>query len=320
MTTKAVIFDLDGTIINFNLDYKTARAEVIEYLTTQGFPRSLFSLNESVFEMLKKVEVSMRNSGKNEKEFSKLRETVLALLEKYELESAKTTSLIPGILETLKTLKQNKLKLALFTVNSKKSTNYILDTFHLKNSFDAVVTRDSVPKVKPNPVHLETALKKVKVKPAEAIVVGDSNWDMKTAQELHVFAVGVTYGISTPEELTRAGANCLISSPTDLIKLIEETNTHAKMRRKRNHTRSPNTRATIKPAVKKTSRGKPGVAQTMFGSRPSRLALKILLTIPSTFSSLGNTNRCLSVSPVSFLPMSSRGYMCPFSNSDALTL
>lgn len=226
MTTKAIVFDLDGTIVNFNLDYKTARAEVIEFLTTQGLSRSLFSLNESVFEMLKTVEVSMKNSGKNQKQFSKLRENVLALLEKYEMESAKSTSLISGIMETIKALKQMKLKLVLFTVNSNKSTNYILDTFHLKNSFDAVVTRDSVPTVKPNAVHLETALKKVKVKPAEAIVVGDSIWDMKSAQEKGVFAVGVTYGVATPEELTRAGANCLISSPTDLIKLIEESNRH----------------------------------------------------------------------------------------------
>jgi len=91
-----------------------------------------------------------------------------------------------------------------------------------------VVTRDSVPTVKPNPVHLETALKKLKVNATEAIVVGDSIWDMKSAQELHVFAVGVTYGVSTPEELTRAGANCLVSSPTDLITLIEEKNKHSR--------------------------------------------------------------------------------------------
>jgi len=224
MTTKAVVFDLDGTIVDFNLDYKTVRAEVIELLGAQGFPRSLFSLNESVFDMLKKIEIIIRNSRKNQKEFSKLKETILAILEKHEMESASSTSLIPGILETLRTLKKMKLKLALFTVNSKKSTNYILNTFRLKNYFDAVVTRDSVPTVKPNPVHLETALKKLKVKPPEAIVVGDSVWDMKSAQETQAFGVGVTYGVSTPEELTHAGANCLISSPTDLITLIEEKN------------------------------------------------------------------------------------------------
>jgi len=223
---KAIIFDLDGTITNFNLDYKTARAETIKHLTTQGLPASQFSLNESVFQMLNKAQIIMRNNGKNQKEFTKLKQTVLTILEKYEIKSANSTNLIPGTQETLKTLKKMKLKLALFTVNSKKSTNYILNTFHLKNTFDAIVTRDSVPTVKPNPIHLETTLKKLKIKPTEAIVVGDSTWDMKTAQDLHVFAVGVTYGVATPEELTHAGANCLISSPTDLITLAQKkTNT-----------------------------------------------------------------------------------------------
>jgi HAD superfamily hydrolase (TIGR01509 family) len=226
MSIKAVVFDLDGTIVNFNLDYRAARAEVIEFLTVHGFPRSLFSLNESVFEMLKKVEVSMRNNGKTPKEFSKLKETVLKLLEKYEMESANSTSLVPGILETLKTLKKMKLKLALFTVNSKKSTNHIINTFRLKNTFDAVITRDSVPTVKPNPVHLEAALKKLKAEPSETIVIGDSIWDMESAQELHALAVGVTYGVSTPQQLSQAGANYLISSPIDLITLIQEREKH----------------------------------------------------------------------------------------------
>ena len=102
MTVKAVVFDLDGTIVKFNLDYKTARAEAIDYLTTHGFPRSLFSLNESVFDMLKKVEITMQNNRKSKNEFNKLKEALFAILEKHEMQSAKTTSLIPGILETLK--------------------------------------------------------------------------------------------------------------------------------------------------------------------------------------------------------------------------
>ena len=224
MPVKAVVFDLDGTIVNFNLDYKAARAEAIEHLTTHRFPRSLFSLNESVFDMLKKVEISMQNNRKSKNEFSKLKEALFAILEKHEMQSATTTTLIPGILETLKALKKMKLKLALFTVNSKKSANYILETFRLKDYFDAVVTRDSVPIVKPNPVHLETALKKLKVPSTETMVVGDSTMDIKSAQQLHAIAVGVTYGISQPEKLTQAGANHLISSPLNLLAIIETAN------------------------------------------------------------------------------------------------
>jgi HAD superfamily hydrolase (TIGR01509 family) len=224
MPVKAVVFDLDGTIVNFNLDYKAARAEVIEHLTTHGFPRSLFSLNESVFDMLKKVEISMQNNGKSKNEFNKLKEALFAILEKHEMQSATTTTLIPGILETLKALKKMKLKLALFTVNGKKSTNHILETFRLKDYFEAVVTRDSVTTVKPNPMHLETTLKKIRTQPTETIVVGDSIMDIKSAQQLNATAVGVTYGITTPEKLTQAGANYLVSSPTDLLTLIEKAN------------------------------------------------------------------------------------------------
>jgi HAD superfamily hydrolase (TIGR01549 family) len=218
------VFDLDGTIVNFNLEYKSARADVIQFLSNHGFPQSIFSINESVFEMLKKVEIYTRNHRIAEKDYPRLKRDVLAILEKYELESAKSTQLVPGILETLQALRKMKLKLGIFTVNGQKSTSQTLTTFLLKPFFKAVVTRDSVPVVKPDPSHLETTLKSLGVKPEEAIVVGDSVWDMKTAKELKVFAVGASTGIATPEELTSAGADCLISSPTDLIPLVEKLN------------------------------------------------------------------------------------------------
>lgn len=224
MIVKAVVFDLDGTIVDFNLDYRSARAEVIQFLNNHGFPQSIFSLNESVFEMLKKLEVYVQNHHMSDKDYSRLKKDVLTILEKYEMQAAKSTELVPGALETLQALKKMKLKLGLFTMNNRKSTEHVLSTFRLKPYFQTVVTRDSVPRVKPNPVHLETVLKSLKVKPEETIVVGDSAWDMKAAKELNVFAVGASTGFATAEELTRAGADCLISSPIDLIELIGKLN------------------------------------------------------------------------------------------------
>ncbi len=117
-----------------------------------------------------------------------------------------------------------KLKLALFTVNSRNSVNHVLRTFNLKRYFDAIITRDDVLKVKPNPVHLKTALNALGIKPKEAIVVGDSVWDVKSARALKVFAVGTTTGIASSQELANAGADCLVSSPTDMITLVEQLN------------------------------------------------------------------------------------------------
>jgi len=174
--------------------------------------------------MLKKAEIYMHNHRVGPKDFPRLRKDVWSIMEKYEMESAKTTQLVPGILETLKALQKKKLKLGLFTVNSRRATEHILSTFRLKPFFKTIVTRDSVSLVKPNPIHLETVLKSLKAKPDETIVVGDSVLDMKAAEGLNIFAVGTTTGFAAPEQLTQAGANCLISSPLDIIALIEKLN------------------------------------------------------------------------------------------------
>jgi len=224
LTIKAVIFDLDGTIVDFNIDFKAARAEVISLLTKQSLPSSLFSVNESVFVTLKKAEKCMRKDGKKEQEFAKLKENVISVVERYEAKAARETSLIPGILETFKTLREMKLRIALFTANGEKSTSYILRRFGLRQFFDVIITRESVLAVKPDPAHLEAVLEALKVRPEEAMVVGDSIRDMECARQLKVLAVGVATGFSSIEELTRAGADYLASSSTDIPTLVQQLN------------------------------------------------------------------------------------------------
>jgi phosphoglycolate phosphatase-like HAD superfamily hydrolase len=68
------------------------------------------------------------------------------------------------------------------------------------------------------------ALKALHVKPDEALVVGDGKSDMKCASDLKVIAVGLPTGVSTREDLMKAGANYLITSITDLPTLIESIN------------------------------------------------------------------------------------------------
>jgi HAD superfamily hydrolase (TIGR01549 family) len=226
---KAVIFDLDGTLVSFNIDYKAVRADVRNLMIKRGLPASLFSINESIFEMLKKTEIFMKNNGKSEKSTEEIREKALAIAEKYELEAAKTTSLLPGVLDTLKDLKELNLKMGLCTINSEKSTNYILKRFKISEFFDAVSPRNNVKYVKPNTEHLEATLKALDVKPEEVIVVGDGVSDIKCAKELQAIAVGLLSGVSSPKDLIGAGANYLIESVTDLIALIDCINKASKV-------------------------------------------------------------------------------------------
>ncbi len=224
MTIKAVIFDLDGTIATFNLDYKTVRAEARAHLIKNGVPASLLEVNENIFEMLNKAQLYLQNQGKPDAIMEQLRRETLSIAEEYELEAAAQTSLLPGATETLKALKQVGLKIGLCTINSEKSMNTILRRFNLAEYFDAAVPREKVNYIKPHPEHLKTVLEALNAAPQEAVVVGDSAVDMQAAKDLKAIAVGLPTGVSTQEQLVNSGANYIITSTTDLPLLIERIN------------------------------------------------------------------------------------------------
>ncbi|MCX8177101.1 MAG: HAD family hydrolase [Candidatus Bathyarchaeota archaeon] len=217
---RAVVFDLDGTIVTFSLNYKALRAEVRGLLIKQGVPASVLSLSESIFEMLDKTEIFMRNSGKQEA-LGKIRDQVFKIAEIYEFEAAKSVSLSKGVVEVLKTLRDMNLKIGLCTVSGEKTVNYILEKFRIKEFFDAVTSREMVGKVKPHGEHLQATLKALNVKAEEALVVGDSVADVRCARDVGAIAVGFPAGISTDEELIKAGANYIVTSITDVPVLAE---------------------------------------------------------------------------------------------------
>ncbi|MBS7659475.1 MAG: HAD family hydrolase [Candidatus Bathyarchaeia archaeon] len=219
---KAVVFDLDGTLVSFNIDYKTLRAEVRSLLMAEGVPASIFSLNDTVFEMLDKTEIYMRNNGRKDEDIREVYYKALRTIENYELEAAKTASLMPGVFETLKTLSEEGLKIGLYTVNSWKTASYILKKFNIEDFFKAVISREKVSRVKPYSEHLEAVLKTLDVKPDETLVVGDSTVDMKCARKLNAIAVGISTGVSTQRELMEAGANYIITSIIDLTILVKQ--------------------------------------------------------------------------------------------------
>ena len=218
-TLKAVIFDLDGTLVTFNLDVTSCRKEVIQYLTKQGISRDLFSMKETAFDMLIKVKNHLGTNA-TEEQLQRIKTKVFSIVEKYELTSAKETKLFTGLPETLKALKDMNMKLAVCTISGTKAAEYILERFEIGHFFDAILTRDDVVAVKPHSIHLQKVLETLDVLPQEAVLVGDSTKDMACAEKLKVLAVGVTTGLSSHEDLTHSGANYIASSVRDIPKLV----------------------------------------------------------------------------------------------------
>ncbi len=224
MAIEAVIFDLDGTLAHFNLDFKALRSEVRTYLISIHVPVSVLDVNESIFEMLKKAEIFIKNNSKSPDAFDEVRTRALAIAEKYEMEAATTTSLQTGAVETLKELQKMNIKMGLCTTSSEKASSYILQRFKIDGFFKVVVSREKVKYVKPHTEQFELALKALGVHAKSALIVGDSVVDMQSAKEIKVIAVGLTTGLSTTEQLMSNGANYIVTSLTDLPVLIKEIN------------------------------------------------------------------------------------------------
>ncbi len=224
LAIDAVIFDLDGTLANFNLDFKAMRSEVRTYLMSKGIPSSVLDVNESIFEMLKKTEIYLKNSSKSNSAFEETRKQALSIAEKYEMEAATTTNVQTGAVETLKNLQKMNLKMGLCTTSSEKASNYILQRFKIDGFFKVIVPRNKVKYVKPHIDQFELALKTLGTHAKSALIVGDSVVDMQSAKELNAIAVGLPTGLSTTEQLMSSGANYIITSLNDLPILIKKIN------------------------------------------------------------------------------------------------
>jgi HAD superfamily hydrolase (TIGR01509 family) len=218
---KAVILDLDGTLVEFKIDYLRARRDSIKALKEFDFlPNSLFSTDESIFSMCDKASAYLIKKGESQATLKKVKEAVMKIADKYEMEAVRKTRLLPKARETLEELRGRGLKLALFTTDGEKAMNHVLKKFKIKSYFECCASRETVSRVKPHPEHVEALFTLLNVKPDEAAVVGDSALDMLSAKSAGSIAIGVLTGIADLQQLKQAGADYIIATISELPDLL----------------------------------------------------------------------------------------------------
>jgi len=218
---KGVIFDLDGVLLKFNLDSKKIKEEIIRFFVDNGLEGGLFTPRDSFSSIKEGARKYFAEKGKGDGWIDDLLKKGETIAIRYEVEAAKTTDLLPGVREVLKTLKAKGLKLAVFTYNNSEAAKIALERTGIIEFFDVVLARDNVPKPKPNPEHLKVVLQALGIGPNEVVVVGDSEMDIKPCKALGVRVVSVTTGIRTEEELKKYDPDFIIRELKELPNLIE---------------------------------------------------------------------------------------------------
>ena len=212
---KAVIFDLDGTL----LDTLEDLANACNYALVEcGFPiHGLEKYRRFVGDgRYKLIERIIPENSKTPEVIDK----VLSLYDEYyEEHMMDMTRPYAGIIELLDGLKAKGLKLAVVSNKPHEFTTKVVKVF-FENRLQLIFGQRVNFPTKPDPGTIFEVIENFKITPEECIYVGDSNVDIMTAKNAGVKSVGVAWGFRGKEELETEGADFIVSTVKELGELI----------------------------------------------------------------------------------------------------
>lgn len=128
--------------------------------------------------------------------------------------------MFPHVADTLRQLHSQGLTLTIATSRGYKSAADFIRGFRLDDIIQFIIAAEDVRHAKPDPEPVLKTLKHYNMKPEDAVVVGDTHFDILMGRNAGCTTVGVTYGNGSRESLTEAGADAVIDDFADIANLI----------------------------------------------------------------------------------------------------
>lgn len=213
---KTILFDLDGTLINSK--------EGITRCTQYAL--HAFGIEEPDLDKLEcfigpPLDESFRKYyGMNETD---ARAAVVKYRERYNPIGIYECKLYPGVKELLKRLKTAGHPIAMASSKPEQACRRLMEHFGLTEYFDEIVGATPDGRIGSKQSVLCEAMRRLGITDAgEAVLVGDTRYDVLGAKAVHMECIGVTYGFGSREELLEAGASALCRDTKEVGDRIEE--------------------------------------------------------------------------------------------------
>lgn len=217
MEYKAVLFDLDGTLIDTVDDIGDAANRV---LSNRKFPtHSISTYRLFIGEGVRML--FTRALPEEDRNQDLITTCLKEFIEDYRYNYNVKTKLYDGVPELLDMLTQRGLKLAILSNKPHPITKDCVAFFLSQWDFNVVLGQhDSIPR-KPDPQGALEVAQRLAILPSKFIYLGDTAIDMKTAVSAGMFPVGVLWGFRPLEELMKNGARIVIDEPMQLMDVIK---------------------------------------------------------------------------------------------------
>ena len=220
LRVKAVLFDLDGTLLDTAPDLAAAANTMLaELLLPELDAHSIKNfIGGGITNLVKRTLAASLASEPD----AQLLERAMPLYEKhYAAAMLDQTRPFPGVVEGLQAMRAQGIHLACVTNKAERFTLPLLGATGLLDFFELLVCGDSLPRKKPDPLPLRHACEHFGVEPREMLLIGDSPLDIQAARAAgcHIFCV--SYGYSQGRDVRELDCDAIVATLRDAAKLLK---------------------------------------------------------------------------------------------------
>lgn len=208
-----IIFDVDGTLIDSKRDIAAAQHWVLGQLGVHSYqPEELYPLiGKPLTETFARLlPPSLHHRIVEASELYKAR---------YPPHALETTTLFPGVKETIAALHLRGINLATATTKSSAGTRRVLTHFGIADQFAQIQGSDDMP-FKPDPFIITKILTDQGWKKDDTLIVGDTDNDIEAGKRAGIRTCGVTYGSLSKEQIGKLKPDLMIDSLPELLDIL----------------------------------------------------------------------------------------------------
>jgi phosphoglycolate phosphatase len=211
---RALIFDLDGTLIDSQRDLIHSVNAMLREMGRQELPEPTISgyIGHGAPQLVARA----LGGNASEEDHQHALKFFLGYYEEHKMDN---TCAYPGVAETLAQLQRKGLPMGVLTNKPARISVRILNALGLAGYFRAIYGGNSFETKKPDPLGANTILRELGAQPQSAMVIGDSEVDVQTARNAGTLAAAVNYGFGVHDR-TLYPADVYLDSFTDLVALV----------------------------------------------------------------------------------------------------